>query len=59
VRWHLFGYDTYYPGGGMNDYLGAFPSKKEALKASRRHSHNWFEIVYVEDNFTLTVVEGW
>jgi hypothetical protein len=59
VRWHLFGYDTYYPNGGMSDYLGAFPSKEEALKASKTHKRNWYEIVYVENNFILSVVESW
>ena len=30
--WWVFGYDTYYPGGGMCDLCGKFASKEEALK---------------------------
>lgn len=28
--YHLFGYDGYYPDGGMNDYLGGFDKIEDA-----------------------------
>jgi hypothetical protein len=59
MRWHLFGYHTYYPCGGMNDYIGAFSSREEALKASKSYKCDGYEIVYVEDDFALIVVASW
>ena len=30
---HLFTFDEYYPGGGMEDYRGSFPTVEEAQAA--------------------------
>ena len=29
-RWALFGWDTYYPSGGVNDLIGVFATREEA-----------------------------
>jgi len=50
TRYHLFGYDTYYPGGGMGDYYGSFDSTEEAAEHIRSVSHR--------DSWHLAVVNG-
>ena len=29
-RWALFGWDRYYPSGGVNDLIGVFATREEA-----------------------------
>jgi hypothetical protein len=58
----LFAGDTYYPGGGMADYRGAFASKEDALSRyndgdhwADDYVHHW-EWGHVVDLNTMEVV---
>lgn len=47
MKYHLFAYDQYYPGGGMDDYRGSFETLTEAKKQAR----GW-------DMADIVVIEG-
>ena len=49
-RYLLFGYDDYYPGGGMSDLIGQFDTMEELLAAKK-------EALYC-DNYTIEKVEN-
>lgn len=56
-RYFLFEYDDYYPGGGMNDFVGDFDTIEEALsrytvKPDGRYSR-WFKGDYEVGNIQL------
>ena len=62
-RYLLFAGDTYYPGGGWQDYKGRFKSRTEALRAAAGGTRNtdlvtgswdWWQIV---DQETGKIVE--
>lgn len=58
-RYWVFGFDQYYPRGGMNDFLGAFPTIKEAyqfIEEERKKDfpHDAYE---VEDAFKYLDIE--
>ena len=36
MRFHLFLFDQYYAGGGMDDFEGSFETLEEAMEAPRR-----------------------
>lgn len=52
----LFSGDTYYPGGGWEDYKGDYATQEEAIAASKADEHDWFQIVDLQT--TQIVHEG-
>jgi hypothetical protein len=58
----LFAGKVYYPGGGMNDYRGTFPTKEDAMTRARQGEvygeftfhWEWYHIVYLP---TMEIVE--
>lgn len=56
-RYLLFGGDTYYPGGGWEDYRGGFDSVEDALRAAARGS-DWWHIVDLESGRIIEDQEG-
>jgi hypothetical protein len=45
MSYMLFAGDTYYPGGGWNDYQESFSSTEEAIEYLARISYQWAHIV--------------
>lgn len=43
-RYLLFGYDTYYPLGGMNDLIDSFDTIEEAIDAIKNDNSDCHEI---------------
>lgn len=52
-RFLVFGYCTYYPGGGMQDFEGFFLTEEEAMVYVRNNymKHDYYDVF---DMFTLT-----
>ena len=48
-RFLLFGFDTYYPCGGMEDFFGDFDTLDEAKKFPPRHGRNNYQIFDTQD----------
>lgn len=44
-RFWVFTYDTYYPGGGMCDFVDSFPNFNDALEFARSEKPDHFEIL--------------
>jgi hypothetical protein len=44
-RYLLFCFDDWYPGGGMKDYVGSYPTRDEALTEAFRLKRDHFQIV--------------
>lgn len=44
-RFLLFGGDCYYPGGGWDDFVGAFDSAAEAHDHAMKNPNDWWHIV--------------
>lgn len=60
VRYHLFGYDTYYPGGGMGDYYGSFDSPEEAAAHIRtQHHRDSWHMAVVNEQGNLEETPHW
>ncbi len=38
-RFLLFAFNDYYPGGGMEDFMGDFDTMEECQKESKKYSH--------------------
>ena len=47
-RFIVFGYDSYYPGGGFNDALADFNTREEAEGYVKNSKVN-FDHLYIED----------
>jgi hypothetical protein len=45
----LFGYDRYYPSGGMNDYVGSTDCVEDAQELAKQHPRDLYEIVTSRD----------
>lgn len=65
-QWHLFGGRHYYPDGGMSDYVGAFDTLEEAVKAARPEGesggikYDWAHIAtFNTEGRLVKVLEGW
>lgn len=43
--YHLFLYDQYYPGGGLNDYCGEFSSVENALEYAKQSTNDYYQVV--------------
>lgn len=54
-RFFLFAYDTYYPGGGLSDYVGSYAAVEEARDAYAERSNDYGEIVQVVDGNLVEV----
>lgn len=52
----LFCGSAYYPGGGMHDCSGVFPTLKEAQKGL--YVDDWFHIVEIQRDGKLVVVQS-
>jgi hypothetical protein len=52
----LFSGSSYYPGGGMNDFSGLFPT----IEAARweLYMNDWYHIVHVHPDGVLEIVES-
>jgi len=44
-KYILFGYDHYYPAGGLNDIAGSFDTLEEAREAAKKDTSDIKEIV--------------
>lgn len=46
-RYLAFADDTYYPGGGWDDFIGDFNSKAEAFAAAKKNNEHfgWWQVV--------------
>ena len=49
--YHLFAGDSYYPGGGLSDYLGAFPTWEAA--EAKGAGFDWHEVAVLGDDGEL------
>lgn len=47
--YYLFGYDRFYPRGGLNDYLGSFDDKEPAKVEAKNKGYEFYEIVIQEE----------
>lgn len=56
MRYLIFKYDTYYPGGGGNDYFGAASSIEEAVTMLIKPGDSWYEQYNIFDCEQKTVV---
>lgn len=43
-RYLLFGYETYYPTGGLSDLVGSFDTALEAVEEARKMKHDYYEL---------------
>jgi len=43
-RYMLFGFDQYYPLGGMKDFIDSFANQDDALKYAIEHHEDMFHI---------------
>ena len=44
LRYWVFTYDTYYPAGGMRDFLGAYNSMDAVIAALARRSYQRYHV---------------
>ena len=44
-KYIIFGYDDYYPGGGLNDIIWQKDSLEEAIKFAKRERYSNIQIV--------------
>lgn len=44
-RYLIFAYDSYYPGGGWNDYVGSEDTLVAVGKALARNTQDWWHVV--------------
>ena len=49
----LFAGDTYYPGGGWDDFIGRFETKEAAYSAAAELNEDWFQVVDINANEEL------
>lgn len=54
-RYFVFGYDTYYPGGGLNDLLGTATTLDEAKALAESSGDQWVDVL---DSQTGRLLEG-
>ena len=52
-RYLLFSGDNYYPGGGWNDFKGAFNTVEEAVQHGDKLGYDWYQVVHLT---TLEIV---
>jgi hypothetical protein len=57
-RYWLFFWDTYYPSGGMNDFLGSFDSVEEAKNHLTREKDMVLAHYEILDRDTMEIVES-
>ena len=43
-RFLVFGYDTYYPGGGLSDCFGSFDTIEEAINAINNDKSDYHDV---------------
>lgn len=55
-RYILFGFDTYYPLGGMNDCKGEFTTKDGAIACIQRIGHNRHDYWQIYDKQTQEIL---
>lgn len=48
-RFLLFGYDSYYPGGGEADVLDSFDSLAEAKTRMEKKDRDYYEVLDLEE----------
>jgi hypothetical protein len=48
-KYIIFGYDSYYPSGGLNDIIGQEDTLEAAIKVCKRENYNWMQIVNRDD----------
>jgi len=56
-RFLLFAGDTYYPKGGINDFVKDFTSLNEAKEAAKGFSNDSFEWYHIYDTKTKTKID--
>lgn len=50
LRYAVFGYDTYYPSGGWNDWIGSFATLDEARECAEADTSEFHDIIDLETN---------
>lgn len=54
-RFLLFSSDTYYPGGGWDDFVADYDDVEAARVAGRKTGYDWFQVI---DTTTMKEVES-
>lgn len=54
-RYILFGYDKYYPGGGMEDIIGSFDTVDDAKKAIKEDDSDKYDLLDTVDRVKVEV----
>jgi len=57
-RWWVFGYDCYYPGGGISDFVGAFSTREEATAVIKSGKRDYYDLVYIQDDGMPLTIDG-
>lgn len=59
-RYYLFGFDQYYPGGGLSDYRGAFDSPDAAAAFIRAApSRDYWQLATIAADGNLVETDHW
>lgn len=58
MKFFLFIYDEYYPGGGMYDYAGAYESVEDAQHYALERTYEHGNIAELTDE-GLKLIESW
>ena len=53
MKFALFMFDEFYPGGGWDDFKGVFATREKALEEAATNGHKFAQIVNLE---TLEIV---
>jgi hypothetical protein len=53
----VFAYDAYYPGGGMADYMGTYPTLEVARLAAQAAPNEYADVATVRDGALVLVAE--
>lgn len=60
-RFAVFGFDDYYPYGGMDDFLGSFDTRKEAKEFIQEHrtKKDGLGFAIKRDNYEIADMESY
>jgi hypothetical protein len=57
LKFHVFTFDSYYPGGGVNDLAGSFATAEEAQAAALDSLEDHYQIVESLADGSLKVIK--